>query len=190
MGEAGLRPYLTVEEYLEGEPLSDVRHEYFDGSVRAMAGASVRHNLACSFVAQALRNGLAGGPCKTFMIDVKIRTKARQKDLFYYPDVMVCCDPRDRHPLYREHPKLVVEVLSHDENKDLVEKYYVYQQIESIEEYVIIRPDPEPGRFEVFRHLKSEGWDPGTSVDSGILRLASVGIDLDLDALRGELWGV
>ena len=190
MGYPAAKLFITVEEYLEGEQLSDLRHEYFDGTVKAMAGATVRHNIAAGWVYRKLQAGLAGGPCKTFISDVKIRTHARQKDLFYYPDVMVCCDPRDQHPLYREYPKLIVEVLSQDENKDLVEKYFAYPRIESVEEYVIIRPDPEPGNFEVYRHLKSEGWDPGISVAGGILRLESVGVDLDLDELRRELQSV
>jgi Uma2 family endonuclease len=190
MGYPAAKLFITVEEYLEGEQLSDLRHEYFDGRVKAMAGASVRHNIAAGWVYRQLQAGLAGGPCKIFISDVKIRTQARQKDLFYYPDVMVCCDPRDQHPLYREYPKLIVEILSQDENKDLVEKYFAYPRIETVEEYVIIRPDPEPGNFEVYRHLKSEGWDPGISVAGGILRLESVGVDLDLDELRRELQGV
>jgi Uma2 family endonuclease len=190
MGYPAAKLFITVEEYLEGEQLSDLRHEYFDGTVKAMAGASVRHNIAAGWVYRQLQAGLAGGPCKIFISDVKIRTQARQKDLFYYPDVMVCCDPRDQHPLYREYPKLIVEILSQDENKDLVEKYFAYPRIETVEEYVIIRPDPEPGNFEVYRHLKSEGWDPGISVAGGILRLESVGVDLDLDELRRELQGV
>lgn len=190
MGYPAAKLFITVEEYLEGEQLSDLRHEYFDGTVKAMAGATVRHNIAAGWVYRKLQAALAGVPCKTFISDVKIRTHARQKDLFYYPDVMVCCDPRDQHPLYREYPKLIVEVLSQDENKDLVEKYFAYPRIESVEEYVIIRPDPEPGNFEVYRHLKSEGWDPGISVGGGILQLESVGVDLDLDELRRELQSV
>lgn len=190
MAYPAVKPYISVEDYLEGEELSEVRHEYFDGTVRAMAGATVRHNIACTFMTEALRRHLAGGPCKTFSIDVKLRTRVREKDLFYYPDLMVCCDPRDQHPLYREHPKLIVEVLSTDENRDLFEKLYVYQRIESLEEYVIVRPEPEAGKFEVFRHLRSEGWDPGITVKEGVLRLESVGLDVDLDALRAEIASV
>lgn len=190
MGYPAVKPHISVEDYLEGEQVAEVRHEYFDGTVRAMAGATVRHNTACGFLTSALRAHLAGGPCKTFSIDVKLRTKARERDLFYYPDVMVCCDSRDQNPLYREHPKLIVEVLSTDENRDLFEKLYVYQRIDTLEEYVIVRPEPDAGKFEVFRHLRSEGWDPGITVTSGVLRLESIGLDVDLDALREELASV
>ena len=91
---------MSVEEYLRGEPLSEVRHEYVDGEVFAMEGRSRAHNAISLNFASELRHHLRGKPCGVFMADVKARVLAHQQDTFYYPDVMVGCDERDTHELY------------------------------------------------------------------------------------------
>ena len=85
-----LRP-ITVEEYLEGEKCSDVRHEYVAGAVYAMAGASGLHNLLALTFAANLRNHLRGSPCRVFMSDMKVRVD----DAFYYPDLVITCGALD-----------------------------------------------------------------------------------------------
>jgi Uma2 family endonuclease len=140
MGEPApvLDDHLTVEDYLEGEKLSEARHEYFDGRVTAMAGASEDHEQVAMNIAAALHRHFKGKPCRVFKDGMKLRLEVRKKDLFYYPDIMVTCDPKDDNPYFRRHPKLLVEVLSEDENKDLVEKFFAYQRIASLEEYLVI----------------------------------------------------
>lgn len=105
---------LSVDEYLAGERLGDVRHEYCDGQLRAMAGASDIHNLIAGNIFAALHARLRGSSCRVFMSDMKVRLRILERDLFYYPDVLVAGDPSDNHPYYREKPKLIVEVLSED----------------------------------------------------------------------------
>jgi Uma2 family endonuclease len=179
---------ISVEEYLEGELLSDVRHEYFDGRVRAMAGTSVRHNVAAGWFYRKLATALEGGPCHVFMSDVKVRLKFLNADLFYYPDVMVACDPADRHPLYREKPKFWLEVMSADENKDRVEKFLTSRRIDSMEEYVIVSCDPDKPEVAAFR--RAEGWEPGETVSSGPITFSSVGVTVSVDELYASLRGL
>lgn len=152
-------PYISEEEYLDGEVRSEVRHEYYDGRVMAMAGASDSHELVSGNFFFHLTGHLRGKGCRVYKSDMKVRLFLRGKPLFYYPDVMVACDPNEPHPLYRERPRLIVEVLSDDENKDLVEKLLAYQRIESLEEYVVASPQADAPVVHIFR--RAEGWEPG-----------------------------
>ena len=101
---------VTPEEYLEGELLSEVRHEYVAGRVFAMAGASDDHNRISLNIAASLHAQLRGKPCEAFFNDMK----AKVAPAFYYPDVMVVCDPADNHRYFRERPSVVFEVSSPD----------------------------------------------------------------------------
>ena len=106
------QPCLTVEDYLEGELTSEIRHEYIGGRVYAMTGASVTHNLIAGNLFAALRTLSRGAGCRVFMSDLKVRLQIAGEDIFYYPDVMLCCDPTESETHYRTHPCLIVEVLS------------------------------------------------------------------------------
>lgn len=100
---------LTVEEYLELERASPVKHEYVAGYIYAMSDASNAHNIISGNVYMALRQHLRGTPCRAFMADVKARIEAA--DRFYYPDVMVSCE-QGGDSYYRTEPVLIIEVLS------------------------------------------------------------------------------
>ena len=176
--------FITVEEYLEGELLSDIRHEYYDGKVIKMAGSSDRHNVAVLFFAGRIDRALENGPCQVFANDMKVRLKMRNADLFYYPDVMVACDPLDRNRFYREKPKFWLEVLSGDENKDRVEKYLASQRIASMEEFVIVSADPEKPEVNIAR--KADDWE-GEIVATGEVTFRSIGVTVSVDELYAKL---
>ena len=176
-------PFITVEEYLEGEKLATVKHEYVNGRVyalHAMAGTSERHNLISLDTVTLLRAHLRGGPCRTFMADLKVEVKTDQKECYYYPDVFVTCDPTDDDPYIKRHPKLVVEVLSPSTwRSDFSTKSEDYRQIPSIEEIVLIAQDwPE---LVIFR--RSDDWKAHayTRLDS-LVRLESVDFEAALSA--------
>jgi len=175
------RHYITVDEYLEGEKQSEVRHEYFDGEVWAMAGASAEHELVALNFATILNSYLKGKQCRVFKDGMKLRQIVMDSDLFYYPDIMVTCDPADNHRYYRERPKLFIEVLSDNENKDLVEKFFAYQRIPSVEEYVVVYPNPSSPLVRIFR--RKEGWEPGERHSQGEFTLRSIGLTLTVQSL-------
>jgi Uma2 family endonuclease len=81
---------LSEQDYLHGELTSEIRHEYVDGEVFAMAGAGEAHNLISLNVAAKLRNALRGTPCRVFISDMRLHVKTWKA--YYYPDVMVTCD--------------------------------------------------------------------------------------------------
>jgi Uma2 family endonuclease len=128
---------LSPDEYLEGERLSDVRHEYVGGHVYAMAGASDDHNRIVTNICGELRERLRGKRCEPFMADMKL--KMPDSEAFFYPDVLVSCDPSDNAPYFRERPTAVFEVLSPDtERTDQREKRFAYTLVPSLRIYVIV----------------------------------------------------
>jgi Uma2 family endonuclease len=120
-------------------------------------------------------------PCQIFMEGRKVSLQLLERHLFYYPDILVSCDPTDRHRYFREKPKLIIEVLSDDENKDLVEKYFAYQRIASLEEYVVVSQDLAQPEVRIFR--RSEGWEPGETHKEGEFTLRSIALSLRLNEL-------
>jgi Uma2 family endonuclease len=130
---------MTEEEYLAFERASDIRHEYRDGYVYAMAGATREHNLITGNVFGELRDQLRGKPCETYSSEMKVRIP--RTGSYNYPDVVgVCGKPAlaDGHRDVLLNP-LVVEVLSPStEARDQSEKFREYRSIESFAEYVLI----------------------------------------------------
>lgn len=171
---------VSVADYLEGELRSQVRHEYVEGRVYAMVGASGSHNIICLNLATTLHTHLRGGPCQVFMADMKLHVQVGTGERFYYPDLQVCCDPADRATYYRTRPTLVVEVLSpHTEREDRSTKFHAYRRLDSLEEYLLLAQDAP--RVEVYR--RASHWDLELYGPGETLRLASPRLGLTVDAL-------
>lgn len=142
---------ISEEEYLQGELVAEFKHEFIDGEVFAMAGASEAHNLLSLNMASELRNQLKGTPCRTFIADMKVKVA----NDFFYPDVMVVCQKDDDVDYYKQSPVIIIEVLSPSTRKfDKTAKRLKYQNIPSLEEYVLI--DQTIAEIEIFR--KKEHW--------------------------------
>ncbi len=173
-----IEPLLSVDEYLEGELLSDLRHEYVDGEVYAIVGASDRHGLIAGNLHSALNLRLPDR-CQVFMADMQVRIQTAERDIFYYPDVLVSCDPGDRERYYRERPCLVIEVLSpHSERLDRFEKSLFYRQLDALEEYVLVAQDYR--QLEIFR--RAEQWQ-ATKYTQGAVPLHSVDLSVTVDEI-------
>lgn len=173
--------FLTVEQYLSGEVDSEVKHEFLGGLVYAMAGSSDAHNTIALNVAAALRAHLRGGGCRVFIADVKARLFVANRNIFYYPDVMVTCDPRDTHQDHKQHPKVIVEVLSDStESTDRREKFWNYTQVESLEEYLLVAHD----KIEVTLFARKNEWRPEIlRLPNQELTLASLNFKLPVSAI-------
>ena len=147
--------FITVEEYLEGETLAQVRHEFVDGKVFAMAGASDHHGLVAGNLFAALHAHLRGGPCQTFQSDMKLHLKTDLGERFYYPDLLVSCENNEVHPYYRDSPRVIIEVFSDSTwRTDRYEKLPAYQSLPSVEEIVLISPN----WAEVNVYRRAENW--------------------------------
>lgn len=149
--------FMTWEEYLAFEEQSPYRHEYVNGAVYAMSGASLAHNRIAQKLVVALGTHLKGGPCEPFFLEAKLEIRAGRDRVMYYPDAMVSCRPEDRTDQIVRNPKLVVEILSKStQHIDRREKAMTYQRVEAIEEYVLIAQN-QP---RVIVHRRAESWRP------------------------------
>ena len=131
--------YFTPEEYLEIERMSPLKHEYLQGQLVAMAGASKAHVIIAGNLSAMLVNHLRGTDCISYAADMKVRLPALRT--FYYADLVVTCDTRDlgSDEDFILHPKLIVEVLSDStEAFDRGDKFSNYKSILELEEYILI----------------------------------------------------
>lgn len=146
----------SVDEYFALERESDVRHEYLDGEIVAMGGASRVHNMLVLNLGAAIRPYLRGTPCRIGANDMKVFIAAANRA--YYPDLVVSCsDPGDEIDDYTEtHPRLIVEILSPStEATDRSEKRLNYQRLDTLQEYVLVAQS-EP-LVEIYSR-QQDGW--------------------------------
>ncbi|MBL6986696.1 MAG: Uma2 family endonuclease [Methylobacter sp.] len=142
---------ITEEEYLQGELAAEFKHEFIDGEVFAMAGASETHNLLAGNIFAELKNQLKGTPCRTFIADMKVKVA----NDFFYPDVMVVCQQGMTEAYYQQSPVIIIEVLSKSTRKfDKNAKRLKYRNISTLEEYVLI--DQTIAEIEIFK--QNEHW--------------------------------
>lgn len=153
---ASPQPKLSIGDYLKLEEKSSTKHEYINGEAYAMAGATDTHVTIAGNMFALLRSHLRGSGCRVYISDMKAQIESR--NCFYYPDVMVTCDERDRDTsTYKRYPKLIVEVLSDStEAFDRGDKFADYQTLESLEEYVLINTRHQ--RVECFRRGDDGTW--------------------------------
>ncbi|HAN75345.1 MAG TPA: hypothetical protein DCQ51_19970 [Planktothrix sp. UBA8407] len=179
-------PLLTVEDYLNAEANSQTRHEYVGGYVFAMAGASEEHNIIAGNIYALLRPHLRGSSCRVFVSDMKVKV---QDDIFYYPDLLVTCNPQDDHRYFKTQPNLIIEVLSEStETTDRREKLINYQTLESLKEYVLISQDQI--QVEVYRQDIEGNWTVQILGQQDNLNLESVGLTLTMAQVYEDVFKV
>lgn len=178
---------ISEAEYLALEAQSPLKHEYVAGGIYAMTGASLRHNVIAGNIYSLLRAHLRGSPCRTFMSDAKLRVN--KLNSYYYPDVMVTCDPRHQNitpsDTVIETPRLVIEILSTStEATDRREKLLAYRSLSSMLEYVLV--SQEVARIEIHRRQGDIGWQIITLSPGDPVELNSVELVTDFAAIYEE----
>ncbi len=165
---------ISLDDYLAGELISEIKHEYINGEVFAMAGARRAHNIIARNFIGLLFNHLRGTPCQVFGSDMKVGVLTESDDCFYYPDVQVSCE-QNGNENYNAEPKLIIEILSDStERKDRAEKFYDYRKLGSLEEYVLVAQDCM--RVEIYR--RRTGWDLELLKEGDSFQLESVELNL------------
>ncbi|MEM1168360.1 MAG: Uma2 family endonuclease [Cyanobacteria bacterium P01_H01_bin.35] len=148
---------MTPEEYLAWEEQQPMKYEYVNGEVYRMTRETLSHNDIALNLASALKSNLQGKSCKVQTADTKVG--AATNDHFFYPDVVVSCDRRDRESrdiFY--YPCLIVEVLSSStEAFDRSKKFEHYRQIETLKEYILI--DSEKICIECYQFNEKNKWE-------------------------------
>jgi Uma2 family endonuclease len=182
--------HYSLEEYFATEESSAIKHEYFDGEILAMAGASLRHNRIAGNVFAALRSALRSSECEVFGSDLRLRTPG---GLLTYPDDMVICGEVELSSIDRLdtvlNPVVIVEVLSPStEAYDRGEKLRLYREIPTLRDYLLIEQDEvlvehyriePPGNaaplveFSPRRHTERDD----------VIRLSAINVDLTVQAI-------
>jgi Uma2 family endonuclease len=174
--------YFTPEEYLEIERISPIKHEYLQGQIVAMAGASKAHVIITGNLSALLVNHLRGTGCISYATDMKVRLP--ELNFFYYADLAVTCDERDRNSDedFILHPKLIVEVLSAStEAFDRGDKFADYRTIAELEEYILIHQ--KQILVERFQRQSDNLWMPQVYRTGDRVEFASIGFFCAIEAL-------
>jgi Uma2 family endonuclease len=176
---------LSPEEYLEWEEKSEIRHEYIDGEVYAMAGSSDDHAAIVRNVIMTMGPHFRGSGCSLYPQDIKAQVKGRSR--FYYPDLMVTCDDRDKLDRYvKRHYKVIIEVLSDStEGFDRGDKFADYRRSPSLEEYVLISQNRM--NVEVYRRKASGRWELQAYHAGDRVELASIGLEFAIEDLYEDV---
>lgn len=143
MSDPAPREEMTFADYIAREKASEIKHQFLDGEVFAMAGGTLEHALIAANIIGGLTSRLQGGPCRVFSSDARVRVSAT--GLTTYPDVSVICGPIERDPEdpnTATNPTLIVEVLSEStEAFDRGTKFEHYRKIPSLVAYLLVSQD-------------------------------------------------
>ena len=180
MASVAIQTQLTPKEYLTWERKTITKNEYLSGKIVAMSGASYQHTLITMNVSGELYIQLKGRECTVHINDMRV--KARSTSSYFYPDVVVVCGK----PSFEDNsfdtllnPIVIIEVLSPStETYDRVEKFRHYQQLESLQEYILVSQD----KVHVEHHIRQETqWEQSEfRTFENVLTLASIECELSL----------
>jgi Uma2 family endonuclease len=170
---------ISVEDYLAGELVSKIKHEYLAGVVYAMAGGRNVHNSIAGNAFAALHSRLRGRKCRPFNSDTKIRVRLPSHLRFYYPDALVVCRPNPPDDSYQDDPAVIVEVLSQSTRRtDEGEKKDAYLTIPSLAAYILV--EQESAAVVVHRRTDQGFVREVYEGRSAIIPLAEIEADLPL----------
>ena len=174
---------LTLAEFIAWEERQPTKHEFRDGAVYAMAGATDDHNQIVANLMALIRPKVRGGPCRVYANDMMLVTRYPGSR---YPDLFVTCDPRDADDRRKKrHPKLIIEVLSESTaGVDSTDKLDEYQTVDELEEYVLV--DSRKRSVRIYRR-DGEKLATEPPVMSGTVELHSLDQTMSLDDLYEDV---
>lgn len=180
MSEPAPRVEMSFADYIAREKTSEVKHQFLDGEVVAMAGGTLEHALLAANVIGGLTNAVRGGPCRVFSSDARIRVS--ETGLTTYPDVSVICGPIERDPddpNTATNPTLIVEVLSEStEAFDRGKKFEHYRKMPSLMAYLLVSQD-EP-LIEIYTRNQDGTWTLAEARPPGDVRVEALGCRLSV----------
>ena len=187
MGLAKLKTQtiFTPEEYLEFEREADVRHEFLDGEIYAMAGESLSHSRVCINLGGESRAKLKGKLCEALSPNMKVRTSTAS--LFSYPDLTIVCGEPQFHDKKKDvltNPKVIFEVLSPSTaDYDRTKKFLRYRMgNETLTDYILVSQDY--CFVEHFRKQADGNWIyQSLSEISDVLQIETIECELSLQEI-------
>lgn len=178
------QPEMSLDEYLEREATASTKHEFVDGRVHAMAGASRAHGTIALNLAALVRPAIRGSGWRAYIADMKVAPPGNRT--IRYPDLVMTCDERDlADEQITRFPKLIVEVLSPGTSAvDRGDKFEEYRRIPTLEEYLII--DSSRVLVELFCRTES-GWDLKEYGLGAAFQLTSIPLEIKVDDLYEDI---
>lgn len=182
--------FYSDKDYLAFERESVEKHEYINGKIRAMAGASDEHNVIAGNLFGELFVQLKNTKCRAFASDMRVKAAASKKSDYFYPDIVVTCGARkfdDEKKDILLNPTVVIEVLSKSTKlKDRNEKFESYTALESLTDYVLVEQDTM--RIEHYTRIDNENWKVRLlSKNSDELVFDSIGCNVSLTDIYNEV---
>jgi Uma2 family endonuclease len=171
----------SFEEYLKLEEHSEVRHEFVDGYMFAMAGVTDHHNRLTNRINRLVFDAAEALGCEVFIADMLVKTP---NDKGYYPDLFLTCKEVSDGSRFKRFPCWVVEVLSDStESIDRGEKLHNYRTIPTLQAYILVSQDQR--LVEVYRRLDDDTWRYETldSTNPKPLGLPCIARDLSLEEI-------
>jgi len=173
----------TLEEYLELETQSAVRHEFVHGDIFEMYGETTRHNRIVTNIFVRLHAAARGGPCRLYVEGVMVQVA---DEVIYYPDVVVDCAPGPEPERIVTTPCLLVEVASPGTcDTDRREKLFAYRAVATLRAYLLVEQD----RRRVTRHWRDGRgeWQIQVYTETGAVPVPCAATDLSLDAIYEDI---
>ncbi len=175
---------ISSEEYLVAERKSAEKHQYFDGDVVAMSGASIPHNRIVGNIIGEIHGFLKGKDCDIFPSD--LRVSVPEMHTYTYSDATIICgEPAvtDEKKDTVTNPAVIFEVLSKSTSGyDKGHKFLYYRQIQSLKEYILI--DSLHQAAIIYRRKENGHWDVSVEDEvSGSLTIESIGFTIAFNEL-------
>lgn len=176
------RSYISPEQYLRIERASEEKHEYFEGEVVTMNGASMSHIRIVVNLIREIGNYLKNGSCEVLSNDMRSSTPT--SNAYMYPDVSIFCgqpELEDDKFDTLKNPSVIVEVLSPStEKNDRGRKFFFYKQIPSLQEYILI--DAARHLIDVFSKQADKSWVKESITDpADFLSISTIKFRLPLE---------
>jgi Uma2 family endonuclease len=173
---------VSVEDYLEGELRSQVKHEYLGGMIYAMAGARNIHNQIATSLLGLFHSQLRGRRCQPFNTDTKVRLRLPTHTRFYYPDGMIVCQANSPGDSFQDNPVVIAEVISDSTRRiDEGEKKDAYLSIPSLTAYLLI--ESNRSRVVVYRRTETLFVPEAYQGPDATIALEDVGVSIALGDL-------
>jgi Uma2 family endonuclease len=177
-------PQFTPVEFLEWEAQQELRYEFVNGRISAITSDVEHERIATNFFVM-LQGHLQGTVCRVFNANVKVQIL--ESHAFCYPDLSVSGDVQDRSANnFITHPCLIVEVVSpRSEVYDRGEKFALYRQATTLEEYVLVSTDKIG--LDVYQRNALGNWDLSSYESGELVELKSVKFSFEIDRIYEQL---
>ena len=178
-------PKISADEYFEWEAKQEIRYEYINGEVFAMAGGTIDHSTIAANLIALLRPHVRGINCRVLGSDTKVGISKNED--FFYPDLLVTCDDRDRSSAKAVfYPTLIIEVLSPStEAYNRGGKFARYRQLNSLREYVLV--SSEQIGVETFRLNERGKWELTSYGIGDLVQFSSIDFECDISAIYEDV---